>query len=383
MSMQAVVGVPVREQDVPVVAARSLTSRSPCTDSALPLARPSISSAEALAALTGRLGYPAGLARQMIASSESMPYRFWIVDNSGSMQTPDGKRLVEDARGKKVAVGATRWEELTQVVLQTAEVAAAVGARVDFHLLNSIGPQPQFMTLVTEAAAAADTLPVSSLCTVDQMRQTLRSITPGGRTPLTNSVELINASIQSVAPRLAAAGQKAVVVIATDGLPDDPRTFLAALQALQTLPVWVVVRLCTSDDSVVEYWNDLDARLEAPLEVLDDEVGEAKEVHAAGNTWLTYAPQLQLARQFGMRSKLFDLIDENRLLPSQVAIFCDELFDCGPLPEPELGLPAFRAAVDARQAKVPLVFDPIRHRMQPWIDTRKIGAGKSASCAVM
>jgi hypothetical protein len=60
----------------------------------------------------------------MIASSESMPYRFWIVDNSGSMQTPDGKRLVEDARGKKVAVGATRWEELTQVVLQTAEVAA-------------------------------------------------------------------------------------------------------------------------------------------------------------------------------------------------------------------------------------------------------------------
>lgn len=358
------------------------TTASLIDTSSLPLAHPSIASDEAVRVLTRTLDYPRGLAQQIAASCQSMPYHFWIVDNSGSMQKADGKRLVRDTGGTLRSISATRWEELCQVVLQTAEVAAAVGARIDFHLLNRDGLQPQYLTL---DSSADDAIPAASKLSVAELRRRMQSTIPAGRTPLTAAVQQISALLRPVASRLQAAGQRSVVVLCTDGLPDDSHSFLGALQELQALPVWLVVRLCTDDDGVVSYWNDLDARLEAPLEVLDDEVGEAREVHEAGNQWLTYAPQLQLARQFGMQSKLFDLIDETALLPSQIAAFCEELLGCDPLPEPEVDTLTFVQVLKAQLAEVPNVYDPLTRRMRPWIDPTKIGmrGSKSALCALL
>ena len=58
-------------------------------------------------------------------------------------------------------------------------------------------------------------------------------------------------------------------VIATDG-ESTYGNLADAMKPLEELPVWVVIRLCTDEDSVVEYWNNIDSQLELDMDVLDD-----------------------------------------------------------------------------------------------------------------
>ena len=74
-------------------------------------------------------------------------------------------------------------------------------------------------------------------------------------------------------PRLRAQYQRAVVTIASDGAATDGN-IEDAMRPLRDLPVWCVVRLCTDDDQVVEYWNNIDEDLELDMDVLDDLSGE-------------------------------------------------------------------------------------------------------------
>ena len=64
-------------------------------------------------------------------------------------------------------------------------------------------------------------------------------------------------------------------MIATDGLSSDGDV-LNALKPLEQLPVWLIVKLCTDDESIVDYWNQVDQNLEVPMDVLDDFRSEAE-----------------------------------------------------------------------------------------------------------
>lgn len=55
--------------------------------------------------------WPTGLATALMQNAQKIAMRFFIIDDSGSMATNDGHRVVGKS-GQKVLVNCTRWVEL-------------------------------------------------------------------------------------------------------------------------------------------------------------------------------------------------------------------------------------------------------------------------------
>ena len=126
--------------------------------------------------------------------------------------------------------------------------------------------------------------------------------------------------IQKLAPELEARNLKAGLIIFTDGLPTDGKV-TDLMSQLRSLPVWIVIRLCTDDKKIVQFWNNIDKDLELDMDVLDDFKSEAKEV-TKFNSWLTYGEPLHRLREFGICIKELDILDELSLTSDQILEFC-------------------------------------------------------------
>merc|ERR1719409_266053 len=151
-----------------------------------------------------------------------------------------------------------------------------------------------------------------------------------------------------MAPDLIAAGKKAVVVVACDGKSTDG-DMAKAMATLKTLPVWVVVRLCTDEEAVVEYWNNVDEELELDMDVLDDLSGEAGEI-AAVNPWITYGAALHRLREWGTPAKILDLIDEKSFSAAEMRELVGLIFGPGlaeELPHPDFDWQGFEKGLAA------------------------------------
>ena len=227
--------------------------------------------------------FPRGILGQINASCSQFSTRHWIVDNSGSMATCDGHVLLNNK-----SISCSRWEELASSITWHAELAAATNTPTTYHLLNHPG------------MGAQQTVTVSTTGDLPNIQKTM-STSPTGMTPLCAQIRAVYQDIASQAASLRQAGKKALLVIASDGAASDGDV-AAALRPFRELPCWIVIRLCTDDDTVVDYWNSIDDELELDMDVLDDIVGEAKEV-CAENPWLTYGVPLHRLREFGTSAK--------------------------------------------------------------------------------
>jgi hypothetical protein len=182
--------------------------------------------------------------------------------------------------------------------------------------------------------------------------------------------------IQSEAADLAARGQIVYLTLATDGLPTtstgarDSNNMVEELKRMaNSLPIQMVIRLCTDDSSVIEFYNRIDEEYELPLDILDDFESEAKEIASVGNSFFTYTPIIHRIREAGTLYKLLDNIDEQKFNPLEVRKMV------------ELLTPGFSADKDNKAFvgqcqellnKRAVVFDPVTQTMCPYLNIREI-----------
>lgn len=311
--------------------------------------------------------WPRGLQDNLIRSLDRLPIRFMIVDDSGSMSLPDGNKIVGTGNQSKL-ITCTRWAELTTSMIFHAHLAEAAEAKTEFRLLNSLSPI--MLGLGGENDGVNFTKLVSHL----------KESGPSGGTPLCKHIREVTQEITEIADSLRANGQKAVIVIATDGESSDG-DLLTAMRPLQSLPVWVVIKLCTDEDAVVNYWNNIDGQLELDIDVLDDFSAEASEVHE-NNKWLTYGLPLQRLREFGTTLKEIDLLDETKLTSEQIRSMVSVIFGGAKddYPHPEVDPAAFEKAVKVKIDNELQTWCPLKKRMLPWVRIEKIRTG---GCSIM
>ena len=337
-------------------------------------------------------GFSEGLALSLSENNTNFPLRIWIVDNSGSMQKADGHRIIPTrTKNELKIVDSSRWDEIKECVTYHIDMAALLGASTSFRLLNnpgaSVGPQQFDISQMGPDLIRSEVMKAQDIMTKAR---------PGGVTPLTQHIEEIHATVQALSPTLSAEGKRVVIVIATDGLPTDAlgnatntvkNQFIQSLRSLEGLPVWLVIRLCTDDDDVVDFYNELDDMLELSMDVLDDFVGEAEEVYEH-NKWLTYALPLHRMREMGFHDRVFDMLDERTLTKGELRDFCRLLFgvgNCDGVPDPSVDWKGFLTSVDMLLRKEELQYNPVKKKMTPWINLQKLNKiyGDGGGCTIM
>lgn len=231
---------------------------------------------------------------------------FVICDDSGSMAYYDGK-LVSGQR-------CSRLDEQYEALENIAKTVEGTSVPITVKFLNN---------------------PV--VHKLNDLKNIKGANIASGGTPICSNIRNYILNLTFILEELKETKKKSLLVIITDGVPSDG-DLLSAMQPLKNLPVKVVLRLITNDNSIVSYWNDIDKELNMDLDIIDDYRSESKEIHSK-NPWLTYTPDFHNLRIVGAFNpavfhdldincgNLIDLLDERPLTLKE--IFCFSVFYIG------------------------------------------------------
>ena len=262
---------------------------------------------------------------------------------------------------------------MTQSLRFHAELSEVSHAPSEFRLLNNA--EPVLVGKNDDQGAGLELL------------NEILDDSPGGQTPICAQIHEVVRKITEMDDLLRNNNQTAAVIICTDGVSTDGDV-AEAMKPLQHLPVWVVVRLCTDDEDLIDYWNNIDEDLELDMDVLDDVKGEAIEVRTA-NPWLRYGESLHRLREFGAAIKEMDLIDESALSSEQMAVMVSVLCGSGnvrDLPHPDVDWNAFVQEIKNNSPEERWIYDPIDEKAATWIDlkalTKMYNPNGSSACSI-
>jgi len=328
---------------------------------------------------------------RFVSTNTLTPTHLWEVDNSGSMNINDGARLIKTS--KKIEVlRCTRWAEMQETVQYHTDMAALLKAPTIFRLLNdpgrAVGAQ-QFSVGEGDLSDATLTREVSVI------KDLITKASPRGVTPLAARVREIRDNIIALKPILDKEGTRVALVLATDGLPTNSTgtcstftkdDFAESLRSLEGLPVWVVIRLCTDEIDVLDFYNNLDADLELSLEVIDDWFHESKEIFKV-NKWINYGLALHRVREMGHHHRMFDLMDERTLTKDEVLEYFKFLFGesrIEALPDIHGDWKGFLQGAAAIMEREPKPWNPRTKKESAWVDLKKLNRKYgNGPCSIM
>lgn len=313
--------------------------------------------------------WPTGLQEEYLRGLSGTAKVFVLVDDSGSMNTSDSRKFIK--HGAKFApVTCSRWAELHESIQFLAGLAHSSKHPTTFRLLNNASP-------ITIGGPKDDGSAYGQLTEAMQLP-------PNGGTPLCAHMNAIVAEIAAMNAELRASNKKVKVIIATDGEPSDG-DLSEALRQLKTLPVWLVLRLCTDDERVVSYWKNVDTDLELNMEVLDD-LSQESSIVAELNPWLLYSEPLHRLRETGCMVRELDFLNEVKLTADQVRTVCILIFGAKyrDLPHPEVDWKGFVTAVTSADNDSEHSWAPVAKAVSYHIDRKALAKhlGKP-ECAIM
>jgi len=324
------------------------------------------------------LQLPPGSFSTVLKCYESIDSRKWLIENSASMKVRDAHCMKVGSKMEYIESDddVTRWHEFTQCFDFHVKMSARCWIPTEFWLVNDPGPSVGPQRFCVACGSQEDLSEEREMANEIIANVTLKQ----KRNPLASQVRRIEKRIGKIAPRLISHNKHVVVMLCTGGKPSDEfgnagsavmQDFVDSLVSLSKLPVKIIVRLCTDNDRITDFFNRLDSKL-TDIDVLDDYFGEAMEVYLH-NPWLNYGFGLHRLREAGLASDLIGDLDERCFTIEDIHQFCKE-FITGEdvnLPHPR-NWDAFISSLASLLSNEKLQWNPIKKKQTPWIDIKKL-----------
>ena len=306
---------------------------------------------------------------------ESIDSRKWLIENSASMKVQDAHCMKIGSNMEYIGSddNVSRWQEFSQCFDFHVKMSARCWIATEFWLVNDPGADVGDQRFSVACGSQDD---------LSEEREMANEIIANvkleqKRNPLASQMRRIERRIAKKAPRLISDDKHVVLMLCTGGIPSDEfgndgsavmTDFVDSLMALSKLPVKIIVRLCTDNERVTDFFNRLDSKLH-DIDVLDDYYGEAMEVYLH-NPWLTYGFGLHRLREAGLASDLIGDLDERCFTIEDIHQFCLEF-----ITGEEVNLPHprnFISSLASILSNEKLQWNPIKKKQTPWIDIKKL-----------